>query len=57
MLAKFDKTFNDSPVKFKVNKTLKSNAFQQLDEIEQNISRINTEKGWKLNFSEDSQDL
>ena len=52
MLARFDETFDNSPVLKKESKALKINALQHLDDIEQKILRISTEKGWKLNTSE-----
>lgn len=57
MLAKFDETFDNSPILKKDSKALKINALQHLDDIEQKILRISTEKGWKLNTSdEENQD-
>ena len=52
MLAKFDDAFDNTHALKKENKRLNVNALQHLDDIEQKILRISTEKGWKLNTSD-----
>ena len=53
MLAKFDETFQSSPVEKKKSKRLKIYAFKHLESVEQDILRISQRKGWQINASED----